>query len=1293
MASKSSSEASSPTSTPAPHHMSTDDAGTDGSQTSHSPSVASISHSKPSHRESGLSSEAHAFLSDLSNYLALGCLKYRDVADNITLGLGDDGARWQNLPLAAPGFPPESNLMKLTAAAWTRVQIGQSTRDSRYTIYRVYILPGDVGLRFFDRENRRLLAALESLVATIDVSSETWSGRYSEGVEVGFDNWATSDEGSLFYMFNKLPSPRPDPTLVKEKYAREAVEDLLDVSALIGLKTPLYPYQRRSAALMLQRESVSTLILDPRLESRTAPDGSSFYFGPRELLFHRNPRYYEASRGGILAETMGLGKTLICLSLILATRHHLPKVPVAYGLPLVRSECASLADMSISAINRKSVPWKIEFERIKHRNGDDMSVCAQKLESIPPEYEIPVEPARWNRKTVIPPPQKKTLASTTILVVPRNLCKQWHSEIQKHVDESVLRILLMEEPKSVLPAADELRGHDVIIFSRSRFEMEVKDGADDRGRRLLSRPPLCTCPYIGATRTVDCHCLKADDIYESPLKQLHFKRLIIDEGHFFSSSNNTAVLVAKKLVTADHRWVVSGTPAKDLLGVEADMSVAQNAVQEEAGESRDEVLDRRRYFNPKEDTSGAIKSLGMLASHFLCIRPWAAEGSGERPAVWEEHIYRHEAHRRRTFTGFSSCLRRTLEAMVVKTQPEDVEQDINLPPLSHEVIRLEPSYYDKLTANLFSIVLTANAVTSERKDADYLFHKNSAQARYQLISNLRQSAFFWTGFSEEDIIASQKNSRGYLEKPNTACTDDDRRLLTEALQAADSIMSSAGWKAQSRCHELGVAVDGWPQESAEFWAFGGSSTPMLTGISQLLEAQKHVNERIGLEDPGEGLAGIGVRAMKRAEEGRREDQVVRKESKPTLLKTGISLSGEPTLKRRASSSGKSEKSTAKRAKTSRDGKEDTPVAASNEDDPGANGGEDRPTRTDTTATAPGQPSERRWSDVERSELSVDSPFSQGRIIGTTSAKLTYLTSQILKYYEEEKILVFYEGDNIAYYIAQMLELLHIKHEIYAKSLAAALKSEYVVRFNEEPQDRVLLMDVKHAAHGLNISSASRIYFVNPVCRPDIEAQAIKRAHRIGQTRQQVFVQTLLLKGTIEEKMHERAKRMTSVEHHVSHLEDDDGMREIIQGAGLMSVMEHERSGSGQMASLEVPQRLWARSGWRDFSSAKLPRAHANAAPDAAQTVPSRKRKGKEREKRKTKSVQLATPSPPPPPVHATSPIVSIPRQDSTQQFATSTETAIAAASGSASKGQADDDDDDKPMMGRWRLLPQSPRRF
>ena len=37
-----------------------------------------------------------------------------------------------------------------------------------------------------------------------------------------------------------------------------------------------------------------------------------------------------------------------------------------------------------------------------------------------------------------------------------------------------------------------------------------------------------------------------------------------------------ALAVANRLVTADSRWVVSGTPAKSLLGVEVDMSADEN---------------------------------------------------------------------------------------------------------------------------------------------------------------------------------------------------------------------------------------------------------------------------------------------------------------------------------------------------------------------------------------------------------------------------------------------------------------------------------------------------------------------------------------------------------------------------------------------------------------------------------------------------------------------------------------------------------------------------------------------
>ena len=894
----------------------------------------------------------------------------------------------------------------------------------------------------------------------------------------------------------------------------------------------------------------------------------------------------------------------MCLALILATKDHHPKVPPPYDIPLIRRSTASLADMAVSAINRKSIPWRVEFERIRHATGDEITSCRARLDNVPASYDIPVEPLRWNRKTLLPPPKTMLLAPTTLIVVPRNLCKQWQSEMRKHVEEGMLHVLIMEDSKKPLPPPEQLRKYDIIMFTRGRFEMEVKDGADEQGRRLGNNTRVCRCTYIGATRTRDCHCIQRDELYDSPLKHLHFKRLIIDEGHFFSNSNNTAVSVANKLVTADHRWVVSGTPAKDLLGVEVDMAAAENLWHTpDTKDSRETALEQRRYFSKKDDTTGAIKSLGSLASNFLRIKPWSPFDAGERRAEWEEYIFRHEDFRRRTFSGFSTCLRRILESMVVKTRPEEVERDIDLPPLSHEVIRLQPSLYDKLTANLFTLVLTANAVTSERTDVDYLFHKNSQKARSQLISNLRQSAFFWTGFSEADVVASLKSSNAYLDKDGTGCSLADRELLTQTLSFADIVLDSTGWKALSRTHEVGVFVNDWPIESADHWSFDQSRTPLLTGVSQLLDAQNFINERVSEDDPSEGFAGAGIRALAPAKHCscKKEEDNKQAIDKPILVKSGIptsSVDGEPVLKRRGSSSFNGGRGSPKKS-SPRSKQHSSRKSQSKTDSRESNGApvSGLKSRNDRRAVVSD-------NQEDLKELPGDSPFLKARIVGTTSAKLSYLISQILKYYQDEKILVFYDGDNVAYYIAQMLELLHIKHEIYAKSLAAHLKAEYVVRFDQEAQDRVLLMDVRNAAFGLNLPSASRIYFVNPVCRPNVEAQAIKRAHRIGQTRK-VFVETLVLKGTIEEnvsfstscmrgmaiykltllsQMLERSKRMTRSEHReANHLEDDGDIRQIIQSAQMLPISATEKIGYGQMAPLEEQQQLWNRSGWKQFS--------------------------------------------------------------------------------------------------------------
>ena len=229
--------------------------GTHDDVVSISSATSTSSHRSSSHNGAALNDkaekhrEAHAFLSDLNNYLPLGCLCFEDLAQTQEHRL--TGA-WEDITDLSVTLAFEetlsSHLHRLATAGWIRIFSARSTADPRYIVLRIYILPSDVGLRFIDRHSKRLYVALEGLVAEVDVSPDTWKGNYVPGHACKFDMWAMNDDGSLFWMFNKLSSPSPTVDKIEEKYAHEALEDLLDPgSVLPGLKTQLYPYQRRSA--------------------------------------------------------------------------------------------------------------------------------------------------------------------------------------------------------------------------------------------------------------------------------------------------------------------------------------------------------------------------------------------------------------------------------------------------------------------------------------------------------------------------------------------------------------------------------------------------------------------------------------------------------------------------------------------------------------------------------------------------------------------------------------------------------------------------------------------------------------------------------------------------------------------------------------------------------------------------------------------------------------------------------------------------------------------------------------
>lgn len=222
-------------------------------------------------------------------------------------------------------------------------------------------------------------------------------------------------------------------------------------------------------------------------------------------------------------------------------------------------------------------------------------------------------------------------------------------------------------------------------------------------------------------------------------------------------------------------------------------------------------------------------------------------------------------------------------------------------------------------------------------------------------------------------------------------------------------------------------------------------------------------------------------------------------------------------------------------------------------------------------------------DISREEAAE--LLSTARLISTSSSKLSYLMTQVLAYASAEKIIIFYEADNVAYYIAQALEALHIEHLIYAKTLNSDRRSRYLHTFIRSDFFRVLLMDVSQAAFGLDISVASRVYFVNPLLNKQVEAQAVKRAHRIGQKRP-VHVETLVLKHTIEEMILKRRGEMSSEEQtKVKTVLDDNRLYEWIRNVRFVPMGEGVVPQEKQMAVIGTEIRAFGR---RERDSEKSP---------------------------------------------------------------------------------------------------------
>ncbi|KAG0300702.1 hypothetical protein BGZ98_008968 [Dissophora globulifera] len=442
-------------------------------------------------------------------------------------------------------------------------------------------------------------------------------------------------------------------------------------------------------------------------------------------------------------------------------------------------------------------------------------------------------------------------------------------------------------------------------------------------------------------------------------------------------------------------------------------------------------------------------------------------------------------------------MRYLMERIMVRNRPMDVAREVRLPPLYERVVLLDLEYFQALTMNCQVAFIQSNAVLSERVDQDYLFHPSNRKALTQTIANLKEQCFWYPGGDKfQDDLRSALGSveRAKAKHESTLgghYSEEDFELLKDIANNITAALTDKGWDAIITAKNVGYYCGNVPTTVQKRHALipasaaaapsdigssgSGSSTMQMdmdtdstdritNGVCMMLEKQIKDLQHWVLEN-----------------ERRQEDQERRR------LREGAAFS--------LAIAGRSAATTG---------------AASNHAQPGDFAGRAPANLDPSTVQALDQ-------DLELEQSMARDRLSQARILSSTSSKLNYIIAQILRRKDSEKSIVFCQDQNSVYYIKEYLSLAGVRCLAYTKRMTESQRSSNIMTFNTSENVSALIMDVGLGAFGIDLCSASRVFFVTPVWRTATMRQAVKRAHRIGQTRP-VFVETIVIRQSIEEEI-------------------------------------------------------------------------------------------------------------------------------------------------------------------------------
>lgn len=161
-----------------------------------------------------------------------------------------------------------------------------------------------------------------------------------------------------------------------------------------------------------------------------------------------------------------------------------------------------------------------------------------------------------------------------------------------------------------------------------------------------------------------------------------------------------------------------------------------------------------------------------------------------------------------------------------------------------------------------------------------------------------------------------------------------------------------------------------------------------------------------------------------------------------------------------------------------------------------------------------------YSSTQSPTVTNTPRISLRRVNQLSSAKVTTLLAQLKRIKRTERLaksVVFSQFTSFLDILAPALTSANIPFLRFDGSMQQKARAAVLGEFANRPKGCVLLLSLRAGGVGLNLTCARRVFMMDPWWSWAVEAQAIDRVHRMGQT-EEVKVVRFVVEGSIEEKM-------------------------------------------------------------------------------------------------------------------------------------------------------------------------------